>query len=48
MVPGDGVGPELMTAVKDVFKVKLKVLLSFRLNVVDGIDYSFIDVIQKC
>lgn len=23
MVPGDGVGPELMTAVKDVFKVCL-------------------------
>lgn len=25
MVPGDGVGPELMTAVKDVFKVCYKV-----------------------
>ena len=24
MVPGDGVGPELMTAVKDVFKVLLQ------------------------
>lgn len=24
MIPGDGVGPELMTAVKDVFKVLVK------------------------
>lgn len=24
MVPGDGVGPELMTAVKEVFKVRLE------------------------
>lgn len=24
MLPGDGVGPELMTAVKDVFKVLVK------------------------
>lgn len=26
MVPGDGVGPELMTAVKDVFKVRFTVM----------------------
>lgn len=26
MVPGDGVGPELMTAVKDVFKVLMHFL----------------------
>lgn len=28
MVPGDGVGPELMTAVKDVFKVCFTVTVS--------------------
>lgn len=27
MIPGDGVGPELMTAVKDVFKVYLKICI---------------------
>lgn len=48
MVPGDGVGPELMTAVKELFKVKLKVSLSFGLYVVDDVGHSFIDVIQKC
>lgn len=26
MVPGDGVGPELMTAVKDVFKVHITMM----------------------